>query len=176
MTTNVQIELQPRGAGRASPSRSGSPPAAPSPDLTHAQRPKTALIVEGGAMRGAWAAGALRALREIEQKQFDLVVAASSGASTAAYFVADAMERAVSIWTNWVSSGRVVSWGNWLRLRPMADLSFLVDHCFRKQVPLPVAAFDHNPTRLEIVLTDCRTGRPENFQPDSRTALPALKA
>jgi len=52
-------------------------------------RRKTALIVEGGAMRGAWAAGVLAYLEEHGRRQYDLVYGASSGACSAAYFVAD---------------------------------------------------------------------------------------
>src|SRR5215831_18394416 len=60
----------------------------------------TALIVEGGAMRGAWAAGVLAFLHERGRRQFDLVYAASSGACSAAYFVADMWEHAMHIWRN----------------------------------------------------------------------------
>jgi len=127
-------------------------------------------------MRGAWAAGALAALREFQHDPFDLVVAVSSGACSAAYLVADVFERGLSIWTKWVSSGRVLRVSNWLRFRPLVDLSYLVDYCFRKFVPLPVEVFDRSPTQFEIVLTECRTGRPVYFQPDSASVLPALKA
>jgi len=51
-------------------------------------RRTTALIVEGGAMRGAWAAGVLAFLYKKGRRQYDLVYAASSGACSAAYFVA----------------------------------------------------------------------------------------
>ncbi len=184
MVTRSERESQTRGAGRASPHRDTLPNAAILPDLTHAQRPlssepsrpKTALIVEGGGMRGAWAAGALAALREFEHDPFDLVVAVSSGACSAAYFVANVFERGLSIWTKWVCGGRVLHVSNWLRFRPLVDLGYLVDYCFRKFVPLPVEVFDHSPTRFEIVLTDCRTGQPVYFQPDSGSVLPALKA
>ena len=41
---------------------------------------KSALIVEGGAMRGAWAAGVLAFLYERGMNRYDMVYAASSGA------------------------------------------------------------------------------------------------
>lgn len=118
MITRSECEFQTRGAGCASPDRSTShaaaalphltrrhhgrwPSAATPPDISHTRRldtldaspsvtrPKTALIIEGGGVRGAWAAGALAALREFQHDPFDLVVAVSSGACSAAYFVAD---------------------------------------------------------------------------------------
>ena len=146
----------------------------PSSDsLPETQPPKTALVVQGGAMRGAWAAGALGALRQIRKEPFDLVVAVSSGACSAAYFVADAMERGISIWTTRACSGQVFNKSNLLRFRPLIDLEYFVDYCLG---PLPVGAFDRNPTNFEIVLTDCLTGQPTYFRPDSTTVLDALKA
>src|SRR5882724_1749831 len=192
MVTRSEREFQTQGAGRASPithpDRGSALSAATLPDISYTRRlnlldvspsmtrPKTALIIEGGEMRGAWAAGALAALRQFQHDPFDLVVAVSSGACSAAYFVADVFERGLSIWTKWVCGGRVLRVSNWLHFRPLVDLSYLVDYCFRKFVPLPVEVFDRSPTRFEIVLTDCRTGRPVYFQPDSGSVLPALKA
>ncbi len=49
---------------------------------------KRALLVEGGGMKGAFAGGALHSLHTIvSPKHFDLVVAVSSGACSAAYYV-----------------------------------------------------------------------------------------
>ena len=184
MTTTTEIELQPWGTGRAL-DRRGSVSVAIPPCIANAQRPsssdslsetqppKTALVVQGGAMRGAWAAGALGALSQIRKEPFDLVVAVSSGACSAAYFVADAMERGISIWTTRACSGQVFNKSNLLRFRPLIDLEYFVDYCLG---PLPVGAFDRNPTNFEIVLTDCLTGQPTYFRPDSTTILDALKA
>src|SRR5882757_2167651 len=61
-------------------------------------RRQTALIVEGGAMRGAWAAGVLAFLHERGEHQYNLVYAASSGACSAAYFVAGMWEPGLTIW------------------------------------------------------------------------------
>ncbi len=76
-------------------------------------RRKTALIVEGGAMRGAWAAGVLAYLQERGRRQYDLVYAASSGAFSAAYFVADIWEPGLAIWRDLASN--VVRKSNLLR-------------------------------------------------------------
>src|SRR5271154_6948100 len=99
-------------------------------------RRKTALIVEGGAMRGAWAAGVLASLRERGRRQFDLVYAASSGACTAAYFVADMWEPGLAIWRTLACN--VVRKSNFLRRKPIIDLAYLVDYVMRKRIPLSV--------------------------------------
>jgi predicted patatin/cPLA2 family phospholipase len=138
--------------------------------------PQRALIVEGGVMRGAWAAGALSALREAGEDHFDLVVAASSGACTAAYFVAGMVEEGLQVWSKCACGQRLLRKSNWLRLKPLLDLAYLTDHCFRKFVRLPVESFDNLPTRFEIVLTDCATGRAVYYVPHSETILDALRA
>src|SRR6185295_19883006 len=66
-------------------------------------RRQTALIVEGGAMRGAWAAGVLAFLHERGERQYDLVYAASSGACSAAYFVAGMWEPGLTIWREYAA-------------------------------------------------------------------------
>jgi len=135
---------------------------------------KTALIVEGGAMRGAWAAGVLAYLFEQGRRQYDLVYAASSGACSAAYFVAGMYEPALRIWREYAC--RVVRKSNLLRRKPIIDVAYMVDHIFRQHVPLSVEALQKAPTRFFIVLTDCQTGEPVYFQVGDDRVFAALRA
>jgi predicted patatin/cPLA2 family phospholipase len=137
-------------------------------------RRKTALIVEGGAMRGAWAAGVLAYLQECGRRQYDLVYAASSGACSAVYFVADMWEPGLAIWRELAC--KVVRKSNFLRRKPIIDLAYLVDHVIRKRVPLSVAALQKAPTRFFIVLTDCHTGEPVYFRVCDDRVFAALRA
>ena len=137
-------------------------------------RRTTALIVEGGAMRGAWAAGVLAYLQERGKRQFDLVYAASSGACSAAYFVADMWEPGLTIWRELACN--VVRKSNLLRHKPMIDLAYLVDHVMRIRVPLSVEALQKAPTRFFIVLTDCYTGEPVFFHVCDDRVFAALRA
>ena len=135
---------------------------------------KTALIVEGGAMRGAWAAGVLAYLRETGRHQYDLVYAASSGACSAAYFVADMWEPGLEIWRELACN--VVRKSNFLRRKPIIDLAYLVDNVMRKRVPLSVEVLKTMPTRFYIVLTDCITGAPVYFHARDERVFAALRA
>jgi predicted patatin/cPLA2 family phospholipase len=137
-------------------------------------RRKTALIVEGGAMRGAWAAGVLAYLQERGRRQYDLVYAASSGACSAAYFVADMWEPGLTIWRELACN--VVRKSNLLRRKPIIDLAYLVDHVMRKRVPLSVEALQKAPTQFFIVLTDCHTGEPVYFRVCDDRVFAALRA
>jgi predicted patatin/cPLA2 family phospholipase len=135
---------------------------------------KTALIVEGGAMRGAWAAGVLGYLQESGRAQFDLVYAASSGACSAAYFVADMCKPALAIWGRLARN--VVRKSNILRRKPIIDLAYLVDHVMRQHVPLSVEALQKTATRFYILLTDCQTGEPVYFHACDDRVFAALRA
>ena len=137
-------------------------------------RRQTALIVEGGAMRGAWAAGVLAYLQECGRRQYDFVYAASSGACSAVYFVADMWEPGLAIWRELAC--KVVRKTNFLRRKPIIDLAYLVDHVIRKHVPLSVEALQKAPTRFYIVLTDCHTGEPVYFHVCDDRVFAALRA
>src|ERR1700723_356063 len=135
---------------------------------------KTALIVEGGAMRGAWAAGVLAYLLESGRRQYDLVYAASSGACSAAYFVADMWDAGLNIWRE--QACNVVRHSNFLRRKPIIDLAYLVDHVMRIRSPLSVEALQKARTTFFIVLTDCLTGEPVYFHACDDRVFAALRA
>jgi predicted patatin/cPLA2 family phospholipase len=139
-----------------------------------ANRRISALIVEGGAMRGAWAAGVLAYLHERGGCHYDLVYAASSGACSAAYFVAGLWEPALAIWRG--HACRTVRKANLLRRKPIIDLAYLVDHVFRTHVPLSVEALKQASSRFSIVLTDCHTGEPVYFHACDERVFAALRA
>ena len=125
-------------------------------------------------MRGAWAAGVLAFLQERGRRKYDLVYAASSGACSAANFVADMWEPGLTIWRELACN--VVRKSNLLRHKPIIDLAYLVDNVIRNRVPLSVAALQKAPTKFFIVLTDCRTGEPFYFHVRDDRVFAALRA
>src|SRR5439155_10899431 len=125
-------------------------------------------------MRGAWAAGVLAFLYEQGRRQYDLVYAASSGACSAAYFVAGMWEAGLTIWRELAS--KAVRKANFLRRKPIIDLAYLVDHVFRQRVRLSVEALQKAATRFSIVLTDCHNGEPFYFHACDERVFAALRA
>ena len=125
-------------------------------------------------MRGAWAAGVLAFLFERGQRQYDRVYAASSGACSAAYFVAGMCQPGLTIWRE--HACKVIRKSNFLRHKPVIDLAYLVDHIFRRHVPLSVEALQKAPTHFLIVLTDCDTGKPVYFHARDERVFAALRA
>lgn len=125
-------------------------------------------------MRGAWAAGVLAFLYQRGLCQYDLTYAASSGACSAAYFVAGMWQPGLAIWRE--HACKVVRKTNFLRHKPVIDIAYLVDHVFRQHVPLSVEALQKAPTRFFIVLTDCHTGEPVYFHAHDERVFAALRA
>jgi len=125
-------------------------------------------------MRGAWAAGVLAFLQERGRHRYDLVYAASSGALSAAYFVAGMWQPGMAIWREHAS--HAVRKSNFLRRKPIIDLAYLVDHVFRNRVPFSVEALQSAPARFFIVLTDCHTGEPVYFHACDDRVFAALRA
>jgi predicted patatin/cPLA2 family phospholipase len=125
-------------------------------------------------MRGAWAAGVLASLHERGRRQYDLVYAASSGACSAAYFVADMWGTGLTIWRELACN--VVRRSNFLHHKPVIDLAYLVDHVIRVRVPLSVEALQKAPTKFYIVLTDCQTAEPVYFHVQDDRVFAALRA
>jgi predicted patatin/cPLA2 family phospholipase len=132
------------------------------------------LILEGGAMRGVWAAGLLAFLHERGQHQYDLVYAASSGGLFSGLL-----------------RGRDVGAGPSHLARPRlqrgAQNQFSAPQTHhrpglsgRSRVPVALPAFRRElqkaPTRFHITLTDCLTGEPNFFHVQDDRVFAALRA
>jgi predicted patatin/cPLA2 family phospholipase len=137
-----------------------------------------ALVVEGGGMRGAYAAGALAGLRA-RGERFDAVHAASSGACSAAYLHAE-QDEGLRIWQEHLDGAKLLRARNLLVGRPYLDLEYLVDEVFARRVPLDLARLRAAKAPLWVTLTDARTGAAEyrdlRREPDPLRALKATAA
>jgi predicted patatin/cPLA2 family phospholipase len=113
-------------------------------------------------------------LYERGERQYDLVYAASSGACSAAYFVAGMWETGLTIWREF--AGKAVRKTNFLRRKPIIDLAYLVDHIFKQRVPLSIESVQKSLSQFYIVLTDCHTGDPVYFHARDERLFEALRA
>jgi predicted patatin/cPLA2 family phospholipase len=136
---------------------------------------RVALVVEGGAMRGIFAAGALDVFLEQEFCPFDLAIGVSVGASNMLSFLAgqhgrtrrcflDQMSRA-----EFIDPWRVLRGGHWL------DLDWLWD-AIERQDPLDRRAAAASRVEYALVATSVRTGEPRYLTPGADQMLDALKA
>jgi predicted patatin/cPLA2 family phospholipase len=136
---------------------------------------RVALIVEGGAMRGIFAAGALDVFLEQGFFPFDLVLGVSVGASNALSFLArqhgrtrrcflDQMSR-----PEFIDPWRGVRGGHWL------DLDWLWD-AIEREDPLDRRAAAACGIEYALVATSVRTGGARYLAPKADDMLEALKA
>jgi predicted patatin/cPLA2 family phospholipase len=139
------------------------------------ETPRRALVVEGGGMRGAYAAGALVELHQFDGLEVDAVWATSSGAASAAYGLAQQPE-GLDIWRNHLHGRRLVSAWRLFTGGSALDLDYLVDEVFRRQVPLREERVRARGVPLHVPLTDARTGEGRFFDAARRDPFPILRA
>lgn len=122
------------------------------PDWT---RPRPALVVQGGGMRGIYSLSALAVLEELGLRDaFSRVLGSSAGAINAAYFLAGQARESRSIYYEDLSGNRFIN--RW-RLRKWVDIDYMIEMLKRKH-ELEVNAMDTARPTLYTILTDAKTG------------------
>jgi predicted patatin/cPLA2 family phospholipase len=142
----------------------------------HPPRPdRTALVVEGGAMRGIFAAGVLDVFLEERFRPFDLALGVSVGASNILSYLAGQHGRARRGFLDqmsrpeFINPWRVLRGGHWL------DLDWLWEAITRED-PLDCAAAAASGVEYGLVATCARTGEARYLAPKAHDMLDALKA
>lgn len=120
---------------------------------------RTAIVVEGGAMRGIFSAGVLDGLLEQELTGFDLAIGTSAGACNLASFVARQHGRNLRCYVNIMARRQLFSVRRALRGGHYMDLDWLWD-AFAAEDPLDETAVANARTELVSVATCARTGEP----------------
>lgn len=119
---------------------------------------RTAIVVEGGAMRGIFAAGVLDGLLSLGLTEFDLALGTSAGACNLASFLAQQHGRNMRCFVNVMARPGLFSVRRALRGGHYMDLDALWD-AFAREEPLDEAAIARRKTQLFSVNTCARTGR-----------------
>jgi len=111
--------------------------------IPKAKGKKRALLVEGGGMKGAFSGGALHALHTFrESEDYDLILAVSSGACSAAYYAttpagdSEQLEKNIRIWRKDLTGWQMISPFNPLIGRPFLNQGYLIDFLFGHRYPL----------------------------------------
>jgi predicted patatin/cPLA2 family phospholipase len=135
----------------------------------------TAIVVEGGAMRGIFAAGVLDVFLERGFDPFDLAVGASAGACNLASHLAGQHGRNRRCYMTQMrrpefSDGRrFLRGGHWL------DIDYLWT-AFEREDPLDVVAAAAHRTRLVVAATAVDTGAATYLEPDAADLAEVLRA
>lgn len=143
--------------------------------MTRPVNGRVALVVEGGAMRGIFAAGVLDVFMEERFRPFDLALGVSVGASNVLSYLAGQHGRARRCFLDQMSSPefidpwRVLRGGHWM------DLDWLWDAITRED-PLDCEAAAASGVEYGLVATCTLTGEARYLAPRAQHMLDALKA
>jgi predicted patatin/cPLA2 family phospholipase len=143
--------------------------------MTSLQNGRVALVVEGGAMRGIFAAGVLDMFMEERFRPFDLALGVSVGASNVLSYLAGQHGRARRCFLNQMSRPefldplRMLRGGHWM------DLDWLWDTITRED-PLDCEAAAASGVEYALVATCTLTGEARYLTPRAKHMLEALKA
>jgi len=134
---------------------------------------RTALVVEGGGMRGAYTGGMVRGLTELRLRDsFDEIFGTSSGAYVAAAFATGQGVGAATIYADDLSGTRFIDYRRPLTCRgPVMHFDYLIDTVLVTSKPLDFAALTASdvPVRpiatLAATLPPARPRRPGHLGP-----------
>jgi predicted patatin/cPLA2 family phospholipase len=136
---------------------------------------RVAIVVEGGAMRGVFAAGVLDVFFENSFDPFDLAVGVSAGACNLASHLAGQHGRNRRSYFDLMTRREFIDPRRLLRGRSMVDLDWLWDALAERE-PLDVEAIGRRTTEFVVVATSRRTGEPVYLRPSPAAMSNALKA
>lgn len=121
---------------------------------------KTALVVEGGGLRGAFPAGVLQVLlARFGADVFDGIFTVSSGVFASTFFIAGQGAEMEAIWRDRVCGHQLVDHRNWFTGKPVLRLDYLID-LFKGPAKLDLGRVMNSRPYLEYVLTDYGTHQP----------------
>lgn len=119
---------------------------------------KTALIVEGGGLRGVYTAGVLRWFME---RGFYLpyVIGVSSGACNCANYISRQKERSRIVNIDFITDPRYISYSRWLIRGELFGMRFLFDTLPNRLAPFDYDTFFGSTQRFLITVTECISGK-----------------
>ncbi|MDQ2180799.1 patatin family protein [Marinifilum sp. D714] len=136
---------------------------------------KTALVVEGGAMRGIFAAGVLDAFMEQAFLPFDMVIGVSAGSINAAAYLANQHGRNYKVFTDYSLRPEYISWKKFLLGGHLMDLDWSWD-ITGKELPIDVDLLFEKNIDFEIGITRNVDGSSKFIQATPENLSDVMKA
>jgi predicted patatin/cPLA2 family phospholipase len=135
---------------------------------------RSAIVVEGGAMRGIFSVGVLDVFLERAFEPFDLAIGVSAGACNLASHVARQRGRNLRAYLDLMTRREFIDLRRFALGGSVVDLDWLWDELARRE-PLDVAAIERSPVEFIVVATGERTARPVYLRPGLEDMFEALK-
>ena len=126
-------------------------------EMSTEQSVESALVVEGGALRGVFSTGILDGFLESQFNPFDLFIGVSSGASNLAAYLAGMIGRNRKIYMDYSLRPDFISFAKFLRGGHLLDLDWLWDITIR-EIRLDLETIYSRAKPFVVVLTDAQTG------------------
>ena len=123
---------------------------------------RTALILEGGGMRGVYTAGVLRFFMD-QNLYLPYVIGVSMGACNGANYVAHQPERNRIVNIRYVSDSRFISYRRLLLGGELFGMRFIFDTIPNALVPFDFETFLASKQRFIATVFDCQTGEAVYF-------------
>jgi len=117
----------------------------------------TALVLEGGGLRGVYTSGVLQFLME-RQHYFGYVIGVSMGACNAANYISRQPLRNRIVNIRYVNDRRYLSYRRLLTKGELFGMDFIFDTVPNHLVPFDYDTFRYNPQRCVVTVTDCVSG------------------
>ncbi|MFN3901010.1 MAG: patatin family protein [Alishewanella aestuarii] len=124
---------------------------------------KAALVVEGGAMRGIFAAGVLDAFIEQHYQPFQFALGVSAGSTNLIGYLAGNHGRSRQILLDHARRADFINWRRYLKGGHFCDVSWLW-HASFDEVPLNMPHYLQQQVPLYVVTTSVQTGQACYFQ------------
>ncbi|HON79796.1 MAG TPA: patatin family protein [Spirochaetota bacterium] len=144
-----------------------------------AKNNKSALVVEGGGMRGVFSAGVLHAFGEIGFNPFDLYIGVSAGACNLASHLAGQNDRNFDIIMRYSSTKQFINPLRFLRGGHYMDLDWLWDVTIREyrlDLKTIFTSLARDKKEFIVVTTSMNSGNVLYLRPDEETLEEYLKA
>jgi predicted patatin/cPLA2 family phospholipase len=136
---------------------------------------RTALVVEGGAMRGIFACGVLETFQEQSFRPFDLAIGCSAGACILASHLAEQRDRNFTVYTKYMTRPEFISGLRFLLGGHWVDFDWLWQAAER-DIPVDRAKLVASPVKFLISSTSYATGEPVYLEPNAANLMEALKS
>ena len=137
---------------------------------------KTAIVCEGGGMRGVFTAGVLQSFLDAGFIA-DELVGVSAGASNGASYVSRQPGRGYRTNVDYTNDRRYLSFSNWIKTGSLFGMDFIFGEIPERLDPFDFDAFYASSTRYYAGACDVETGKTVFFgQPEMDRFLTALRA